>query len=322
MGKTLEPRRIVSFLPSATEMVFALGLGDRLVGVTHECDFPPEAREKPVVVRSAVPTQHATAAEIDRMVRERLHGGQSLYQVDEALLKKLRPELILTQDLCQVCAPSGNEVSQVLRFLSPRPEILWMTPKCLEDILSNLQELAQRTGRADRAERILRESRTRIDRIRGLARGLAHRPRVFCMEWTEPLYCAGHWVPEMVEIAGGFDALGRKGEDSTRITWDEVRRWSPEILFVSPCGCHLDEAAEEARRLTRLPGWDDLPCVRSNRVFAVDSSSYLSRPGPRIVLGVEMFAHLLHPESFPWRGPADAFSRISDERSEIPGRPV
>jgi len=303
-------QRIVSFLPSATEMVCALGLADQLVGVTHECDYPEEVKRKPVVVRSAIPTEKMSPKEIDAAVSDRIRSGASLYLVDEELLQKLAPDLILTQNLCQVCAPSGNEVSQVLKSLSRKPEILWMTPKSLAEIEDNLRELGQATGRTKEAERLIALGRARLQRLAVTTRDLAPRPRVFCMEWIDPVYCSGHWMPEMVELAGGVDLLSHKGEDSVRISWEEVVKWAPEVLIVAPCGFHLDKVLEQAPQLFCYTGWSSLPAISQGRVYAVDANSYFARPGPRVVDGTELLAHLIHPELFPWKGAANAFQPL------------
>jgi len=304
-------RRIVSFLPSATEMACALGLGDQLLGVTHECDYPPEVRDKPIVVRSVLPTDHMSQREIDTAVSERLRNGLSLYQVDESLIRDIAPDLILTQDLCQVCAPSGNEVAQLLNGLPNNPQILWLTPKSLEQIFDNLRELGKATGRLQRAEDLIAAGRARLGTIAAATRRISIRPRVFCMEWVDPVYCSGHWVPEMISIAGGGDELGRVGSDSIRIPWNDVLRWAPEVLIVMPCGCDLEKAASQAQRLFEYPGWFDLPAARENRVYAVDASSYFARPGPRIVAGTDLLAHLLHPTLFEWNGPQGALRRLA-----------
>jgi iron complex transport system substrate-binding protein len=303
-------QRIVSFLPSATEMIYALGLGDRLMGVTHECDYPPEVAGKPIVVRNALPLESMSLSEIDSAVTERLRNGLSLYRVDEVLMREISPDLILTQDLCQVCAPSGNEVSQLLKVLSPKPEILWLTPKSLEQIFANLLDLGKATGRLQRAEELIVAGRTRLEKVAARTRLASSRPRVFCMEWVDPVYCCGHWVPEMVGIAGGNDELGRKGGDSVRIRWKDVLQWRPEVVIVMPCGCDLAKAADQARQLSAYPGWADLPAVRENRVYAVNANSYFARPGPRVVEGTELLAHLLHPDLFEWKGPAGALTRV------------
>jgi iron complex transport system substrate-binding protein len=303
-------QRIVSFLPSATEMICALGLVDQLAGVTHECDHPLGVRGKPIVVCSALPTEKMSQLEIDVAVAARLREGLSLYQVDERLLQDIAPDLIVTQDLCQVCAPSGNEVAQVLSSLPTKPKVLWLTPKSLGQIFENLQELGAATGRQQQAEEIIIDGRLRLERVAAHASRLAVRPRVFCMEWIDPVYCSGHWLPEMVRIAGGIDELGRERADSVRISWNDVLQWAPEILIVMPCGCGLEKAAEEARRLCSNPGWSSLPAVRESRVYAVDANSYFARPGPRVVEGTELLAHLLHPTAFGWSGPSDAFRRL------------
>ncbi|MBI3677844.1 MAG: cobalamin-binding protein [Proteobacteria bacterium] len=322
MTKAAGSRRIVSFLPSATEMVYALGLGDRLMGITHECDYPPAATTKPVVVRNVLPIDRMSQPEIDVAVTERLRDGLSLYQVDEALVRDIAPDLILTQNLCQVCAPSGNEVTQLVKSLASNPRILWLTPKSLDQIFDNVRELGEATDRLSRAEALIAAGRARLEEIATATRDLCERPRVFCMEWMDPVYCCGHWVPEMVRIAGGRDELGRDGTDSVRIPWSEVLRWAPEVLIVMPCGFHMEKAAEQAQRLFAYPGWSDLPAVRTGRVFAVDANSYFARPGPRVVEGTELLAHLLHPARFDWKGPQGAFRQLLPVSSSARGSRV
>jgi iron complex transport system substrate-binding protein len=303
-------QRIVSFLPSATEMACALGLDDQLVGVTHECDYPPSVREKPIVVRSAISMETMTQAEIDKTASERLQSGHSLYQVDEKLLQELAPDLILTQDLCQVCAPSGNEVTQALNALPRKPEILWLTPKSLKQIADNLREIGEATGCSAKAEEWIASSHGILEHVAEAARQASSRPRVFCMEWLDPIYCSGHWVPEMVSIAGGEDHLGQEGSDSVRVAWEDVLAWQPEVLIIMPCGYRLDQVLEIAPQLCARSGWLDLPAVQQGRVYAVDASSYFARPGPRVIEGTQLLAHIIHPEVFPWTGPADAYRRF------------
>ncbi len=304
------PPQIVSFLPSATEMACALGLADQLVGITHECDYPPEISGKPVVVRNALPIETMSQPQVDAAVAQRIRDGLSLYEVDEKLLQQLAPDLILTQNLCQVCAPSGNEVSQAVNLLPRKPEILWLTPTSLEEIFANVRELGEATGRAQEAEELIATGRVRLEKIAALTRDLSHRPRVFCMEWLDPVYCSGHWVPEMAKLAGGVDTLARVGEDSVRIPWEDVLAWAPEVLVITPCGFSLDKVIEQAQELPNFPGWSDLPAVREGRVYAVDANSYFARPGPRVVDGTELLAHLIHPGLFPWKGPASAYQQL------------
>ena len=303
-------QRIVSFLPSATEMAFDLGLGDSVLAVSHECDYPAAAKSKPVVVRPVLPVERMAQAEIDREIARRLRDGQSLYKLDEGAIRELAPDLILTQDLCQVCAPSGNEAAQLIASLPKAPRVLSMTPKSLEGIFANLLELGQATGTAERARQLIASARARLANIAARTQAATRRVRVFCMEWLDPPYCCGHWVAEMIEFAGGTDELARRGTDSVRIAWDDVRRFAPEVLVVMPCGYALAKAATLARGLGSLAGWTDLPAVRDGRVFIVDANSYFARPTLRVVEGTLLLAHLLHPQLIQWDGPPGAFQRL------------
>ena len=291
-------------------MACALGLSDQLVGITHECDYPPEIRGKAVVVRNVLPIEQMSQREIDAEVAQRIKDGLSLYQVDGDLLRELAPDLILTQDLCQVCAPSGNEVSQVLNLLPKKPRILWLTPNSLEEIAGNVRELGEATGRTKEAEELVAACRARVGKIPALTRNLSHRPRVFCMEWLDPVYCSGHWVPEMVRLAGGVDALAQESKDSVRIYWEDVLEFAPEVLIITPCGFNLEKVVEQSGKLSTFPDWSSLPAVRDGRVYAVDANSYFARPGPRVVDGTELLAHLIHPELFAWNGSASAYQRL------------
>jgi iron complex transport system substrate-binding protein len=303
-------QQIVSFLPSATEIACALGLTDQLVGITHECDYPVEIEGKPIVVRSALPIETMNQREIDVAVAERMRAGHSLYQVDEKLLQELAPDLILTQDLCQVCAPSGTEVSHALNLLAKKPRILWLTPNSLEQIFANVRELGEATDHVKEAEELIANGRARLNKIAAVTSRLSHRPRVFCMEWLDPVYCSGHWVPEMVRLAGGEDTLAREGADSVRIPWDKVREWAPEVLIITPCGFNLEKTIEQSQQLSTYPSWSSLPAVRDGRVYAVDANSYFARPGPRVVDGTELMAHLIHPDVFTWEGSTKAYQRL------------
>ena len=296
-------------------MACALGLGNQLVGITHECDYPPEVQGKPIVVRNVLPIETMSQPEIDAAVTQRMRDGLSLYQVDEKLLQELAPDMIITQDLCQVCAPSGNEVTQALNLLPKKPQILWLTPKSLEGIFENLRALGQASGRVKEAEELIASGRARLEKLADATRNLSQRPRVFCMEWLDPVYCSGHWMPEMVEIAGGVDALARKGTDSVRIPWEDVLKWSPEVLIITPCGFNLDKVIELTPQLFSNPGWSELPAVRNDHVYAVDANSYFARPGPRVVDGTELLAHLIHPDLFHWKGSPEAFRRIEFSRA-------
>jgi len=291
--------RIVSFLPSATEVACALGLADSIVGVTHECDYPPEIKSKPVVVRNVLPIEKMSQSEIDRAVSERMREGKSLYEIDEQLLRDLAPDLILTQNLCQVCAPSGNEVSQVIKALPRTPQILWLTPQSISEIFDNVRELGAATNRSAEAESLVNDCLRRLESLRERTKSVA-RPRVFCMEWLEPVYASGHWVPELVKIAGGIDELGSERGESVRISWEKIIAWAPEVVVIMPCGFNLEQTMKQVSSVfeSRSSPFFDLPAVRNHRVYAVDANSFFARPGPRVVEGAELLAQLIHPELF------------------------
>jgi iron complex transport system substrate-binding protein len=301
--------RICTLLPSATEIAFALGLGDEVVGVTHECDYPPEAKKRRVVVRSAIEPARHTSAEIDRMVGERLGTSQSLYTLDLQSFRAAEPDVVITQDLCEVCALDLNEVTRAAENLPRRPKIVSLAPTALGDVFKDITTVGEAAGRKAAAAALVSDLRLRIERVRESVARSDQRPRVACIEWSDPIYPAGHWVPEMVDLAGGSDSLGNKGAPAERVAWERVRSYAPEIIVLMPCGFGVERAAEEASSLSGLAGWSDLPAVRSQRVYAVNGSAYFNRPGPRLVDGVEILAALIHPEMFP-APPSDAARRI------------
>ena len=300
--------RIVSLLPSATELAFSLGLGDDVVGVSHECDYPPEARTRATVVHCAIPLDDLTPGEIDSAVSTQLRVGGSIYTIDVELLRALEPDLILAQDLCEVCAPSGNETERAIAALDRKPRVLTLAPRTLREIQENLRQLGEATDRLDVAQTLINRQQ---DRLADLARELdgAPRHRVFFLEWIDPMFCGGHWVSEMIERAGGKDALARRGGDSVRVSLDQVGTWAPEVLIVSPCGAHLDDAYSQARDILAQQRWSEIPAVQAGEVYAVDASSYFARPGPRVFDGIEVLAHILHPDRVPERVPG-AFRKV------------
>lgn len=296
--------RIVSFLPAATEMVHALGAGDEMVGRSHECDYPPSVKALPVVSRPTIQLDGASAEAIDRAVTERLGSGETLYAIDEVLLRDLQPDVILTQNLCRVCAPSGDELTRAVRKFAVRPEVIFLTPRNIAEIEENIVTVGRAIGRENEATALVRSNQERIAAVRAAVRGLTPR-RVAFLEWTQPLFCAGHWVPEMISLAGGEDPLGRAGEDSVRVEWSDVLEQSPEIVIVSPCGYRLEESATLAKQL---------PPVPDAIVYAVDANSYFARPGPRVAEGVELLAHLLHPDRVAWMHPSRPWEMVSQSR--------
>jgi iron complex transport system substrate-binding protein len=303
--------RICSLLPGATEIAFALGLDDDVVGVTHECDYPAEARQKPVVVRSLMDSNRMTSLEIDQWVSERLRNNRSLYVIDEERLREAAPDVILTQGLCDVCAIDYNEVVAASETLPKKPKIVSLTPNCLTDVLDDMARVGEATGQRHKAETFVQVLEQRISSVRERATRSSAHLRVACLEWFDPIYAAGHWVPEMIEIAGAEDVLGRRSEPSKKVEWQSLRESAPEIIVLMPCGFDVPRTLREAAVLKQVEGWHDLPAVKAGRVFAVNGHAYFSRPGPRLVDGLDILAHIFHPEIFPMQESPDALQRIT-----------
>jgi len=282
--------RIVSLVPHATEALFALGLGEEVVAVTHECDFPPEALQRARITRDALPAG-MDAAQIDAAVRERTGAGEAIYELDREALEAARPDLIVTQALCPVCAVSFEEVSQIACELPSRPRTIALDPHTLGETLGDVRTLAQATGQGEQGERLAREAAQRID---ALSEAVEHEPRrrVLALEWLDPVYVAGHWTPQMIELAGGKDGLGRPGEPSWTASWDQLAAARPDVVAVMPCGYDAERAREEA-----LAHASQLAQLGARNVVAVNASAYFSRPGPRLVDGLQLLAHILHPRA-------------------------
>jgi iron complex transport system substrate-binding protein len=302
--------KICSFLPGGTEMVYALGLADSLVGVSRECDFPPEVKAKPVVVRSVVDGSGLSSGEIHARVMEKLKAGGDLYVVDRERLQTLRPDLVISQELCRVCAPSEPEAKDALAVLPEGSRVLYLSPRTLEDIFENIRSVGEATGALERAQEVVYDLRLRAVTVQTQTFRRKRKPRVFVLEWLDPLFAAGHWVPEMVDLAGGLCDRTLEASRSEATDWDRIAAFNPDVLVVAPCGFHLDRAVEAAGSL-RCPQADRINAFREGRVYAVDGDSYFTRPGPRVVDGIELLAHILDPDAVPWKGPADAFRRVS-----------
>ena len=293
-----ETPRIVSLLPSATEIVCALGLADSLVGVTHECDYPPEVVGKPTVTASRISHQTMTSAEIDHAVRSQLDGHGSIYDLDEALLRELKPDLIITQELCEVCAVSYKTVERAARMFDADVRVVSLEPHTIEDIFGNVRAVGRLTGREREADALVGELTTRLDALALALTEVATRPRTLVLEWLEPPFAPGHWVPEQVAFAGGDPTFGRAGERSRTTTAEEIASYDPERIVLAPCGYYKEDTVR-ALESARLPaGWHELAAVGAGEVWAVDATSYFSRPGPRVVRGAEILARVVHPEVF------------------------
>lgn len=286
--------RIVSLLPSATEVLFALGLERDIVGVSHECDFPAQARSKRIVIRSRVP-QDAKPYEIDRFVREQAAQGHSLYAVDAEALEELAPDLIVTQDLCHVCAASPEDLGSALARFANRPEVLCLNPQDLGDVWRDILWIGEETCRGRLAEALVRRIGQDLGDLAYQLHDVTQRPRVACLEWLQPLYVGGHWVPEMIHRAGGEDVFGTPGMPSFRISLEDVVHAAPDILLIAPCGYSAEQARNEYRGLALPAEWDSIPAVRNNQVYALEANSYVSRPGPRLITGIAALVKLFHP---------------------------
>ncbi len=287
--------RIVSLVPSATELLFALGLGDEVTAVTHECDHPPQVLELPKVTRDVIGPGLAPA-EIDRAVRELTGAGRAIYELDETRLRDLQPDLIVTQALCAVCAVSYEDVKAVAERLDPEPRVISLDPHTLGEMLGDVRTLAQATDSKDAGVDLIADAAARIDRVRLAVRDAPPVP-VAALEWLDPVFVAGHWTPQLIEYAGGIDVLGLPGEHSEVRSWEEIAAARPEVIVVMPCGYDAERALDEAYDFQ-----DELTQLGARRVVAVDAAAYFSRPGPRLVDGLELLAHILHPDLVPEPG--------------------
>lgn len=287
--------RIVSLLPSATEIVCSLGLEDQLVGVTHECDFPPSVKKLPKVTNTLIPND-ASSAEIDRLVRERLGGKSALYTLDMAALESLRPDLIVTQALCDVCAVAEDEVKNAACMLPGTPRVINLEPETLGEVLDCIRQVGVAAGIERRARDVVSALRERVDAVVTRTERAGDRPRVALLEWLDPPFSTGHWNPELVRLAGGIDGLGQEGSKSRTLDWNEVLAWRPEVVIISACGFTVERTMQEVPLLEKVAGWNRIPAVQAGRVFVTDGSSYFSRPGPRLVDSLELLAHVIHPE--------------------------
>ena len=291
--------RICSFLPSGTEIVFALGLGDSLFAVSHECDYPKAALDKPKIVRSKFDANALSSQEIDRIVTEMYQRGERIYEVDEDVLHDAAPDLVITQELCDVCAVSYEDVRHAASRLPYPPNVISLDPASLPDMLDDIRMVGDLCGVPDAAAAFVAELRGRMDAVQSRASAAEDTPRVACIEWLDPPIVAGHWIPQMVELAGGVDALAKPGAPSRRITMDELAESQPDVLAIMPCGMDAARAREEFERLGNPDEWRRLPAVANGRAYFVDSGSYFSRSGPRLVDGLEQIAEMLRPGEYP-----------------------
>lgn len=289
-------RRIVSFLPSATEILYELGAGDEVLAVTHECTYPAESKSKPKVIRSVFDPAKMSCKEIDKKVEELMESGKDIYVLDEKVLRQANPDLIVAQGICEVCSPHTKEVDRAVSMLGSRPEVLVLDPKNLDDILRNIVEVGQSVGRQAAAMDFVARLQARIRRVKDTKKGAL--PRVACIEWLDPLFTAGHWVPQMVELAGGINGISSTGERSRRMEIQEIESFDPDIIILMPCGFDIKRAIEEYGKLLENKRWTALRAVREGQVYAVNANEYFSKPGPRTVTGLEILAKIINPDTF------------------------
>jgi iron complex transport system substrate-binding protein len=291
--------RIISLLPAATEIAAALGLMEDVVGVSHECDFPKEANARPRVTHCPVHNAGLTSVEVDQWVRRALQDKGTIYTIDEPLLRELRPDVILTQKLCDVCAVSYGTVARLAETLPGPPKVVNLEPTSLADIFDDIRRVAEACGAPERARGIIAKLSERVEAVQLRADRISHRPRCFLMEWVDPPFCSGHWGPELVEIAGGCDSLGRRHQPSAQVDWRAVVDIRPEIIVLALCGYDISRARCDYEVLRSFPDFDSLPAAHDGEIYLVDASAYFARPGPRIVDSLEILAGILHPREFP-----------------------
>ncbi len=290
------PNRIISFLPSATEILYELGVGDEVLAVTHECNYPPEAKTKPRVIHSSFDPGKMTSHEIDSKVVELVHAQKDIYVLDDKVLKKADPNLIVAQGICEVCSPYTREINRAVEILDRKPEVLILDPKNLDEILQNIIDIGNKVGRANQAHDFVSRLQKRIQDIKAIPK--IARPKVLCIEWLDPLFTAGHWVPQMVEIAGGINGISLVGEQSRRMQIEEISKFNPDIIVLMPCGFDVNRTIQEYEKLQESQKWNLIPAVKQGEVYAVNANEYFSKPGPRTVTGVEILSKIIHPDTF------------------------
>jgi iron complex transport system substrate-binding protein len=303
--------RIVSFLPSATETLYELGAGNLIVGVTHECNYPYQARKKPQVIRPSFDPSRMSGRDIDNKIVELTHSGKDIYIVDENILKRVCPDLIVAQGLCEVCSPFTKEINRAVSLLGDhRPDVLVLDPHDLDDILVGIMEVAEKIGRVTEGRKLVASLQKRIDMVRSMK--VKRNPKVLCVEWIDPLFTAGHWIPQMVRYAGGENGLSSTGEPSRRMDIDEVVQLNPDTILLMPCGFGIEETLRELPALARNEKWKSLQAVKNGNVYTVNANAYFSKPGPRTIIGLEIMAKILHPDTSQHiRVPKGSYKKIS-----------
>jgi iron complex transport system substrate-binding protein len=302
--------RIVSFLPSATEIIYLLGSQDILLGVTHQCNYPNEAKNKPQVIKSAFNSESMTSLQIEEKIQELSRLQNDVFLINYELLKKIQPDLIISQGLCDVCSPHNKEIDKAIQFLNNKPDTLVLDPHTVDDIIQNIMDIANSVGKEHKGLEI---KDSLIKRIEKISTSKNKKPKVICLEWIDPLYLCGHWVPQMVEIAGGINGISKIGQRSHKIELSQISQFDPDILIMMPCGFDIDKILEEYGSLQKNHEWNSLKAVQDGMVFAVDALSYFSRPSPRIITGIEILSKIINPDSFvDLNVPLNSYTRLKN----------
>ena len=296
---------IVSFLPSATEILYEIGAGSRIIGVTHECNYPKEAKSKPRVINSSFDASTMSSKEIDNKIVELFSNGKDIYIVNDEILKELKPDLIVAQGICKVCSPFSKEIKRAISILGYNPKVIVLDPHTVSDILDNINEIATNIGKIKEGKRLVRVLEAKINRIQKISELKVNKenlPKIICLEWIEPFFTAGHWVPEMVEIAGGINGLSKPKEQSRRASIEEIKKFDPDKIILMPCGFNIDRTIKEYQNTTTTLNenqeWNNLRAIKNNELYVVDAGSYFSKPGPRTITGIEILAKIISPNEF------------------------
>lgn len=304
------PNRIVSFLPSATEILYELGVGDKIFGVTHECNYPEQAKSKPRVIHSSFDPNTMTSQEIDNKVIDLMHSGKDIYILDDEILKKANPDLIVAQGICEVCSPYTKEISRAVTLLDNKPEVLILEPRNLQDILQNILDVAKKVSKENQGKSFVDSLRKRITSVQ--SRSKPSKPKILCIEWLDPLFTAGHWVPELVEMAGGINGISSTGDQSRKMEIDETIKFKPDIIILMPCGFDVKRTILEYEKLANNVSWKSLAAVKNGEVYAVNANEYFSKPGPRTITGLEILAKIIHPKTYAdLKIPDGSFQKIT-----------
>jgi iron complex transport system substrate-binding protein len=309
-------KRIVSFLPSATEILYEIGAGSQIIGVTHECNYPKEAKLKPKIINSAFDASTMSSKEIDDKIVELFSNGKDIYIINDNLLKELRPDIIIAQGICEVCSPFTKEINRAISILGYNPEVVILDPKNISNILDNISEIAQKVGKIKIGQALVSTLKDRINKIKTITevKNTENLPRIVCLEWLDPFFTAGHWVPEMVEIAGGINGLSKWKEQSRRASIGEIKKFDPDKIILMPCGFNIDRTIKEYKNSSTLNNnqeWNNLRAIKNNELYVVDAGSYFSKPGPRTITGIEILAKIISPHKFNnIQTPENSYSKL------------